>query len=615
MNKSLIFLMFIISSQLCAQDYTFGEVSMKELTETADETFKQANAKVIYREIEFEFGKVLYVFERIKIYNKEGFENAKWEINYDDVEALKAFTHNVEDNQIVSTKVGKESVFKEDIGDGVEVSKISFPNVKEGSVLEVKYKVRGIGLRSINTQATIPIKNLFVLLKNPLSRELKITENPLSKVDLKVNQKAYEIQYRGSNIKAMKEEKFVASTSTYLGKLYIEQVTTRGKNKLDDWKDVAKTYNDWLAFGQELRKNHFFRDDLRAFLKDTMTPMEKAKAIFFYLQERMQWNFYYSLGSENIRAAYNDKKGSVSDINLTLTSMLRWAGLEANPLLLASVNKGYVLFPTVKGFNNTITALALDGETYLLDASTKYNNFGEIRNYFINGNALIVYKDDSYKIIQTAPTKKARDISIVSISIDPKSSSASGNVKNRKNGYAAYFFRVDFLLKNKDAYSDFLKEEHLKLNPSNIAFDDFSDGKKPVTISYDFTYKDCLEEIGDKIYLEPLLYFGIDENEFNETERLYPIDFRYPVSKSFTLNIDIPEGYKIEELPEAKKILIQDNVGSFSFNNNSNGNTIQMSLQIDFNQALLRPAYYDGFKEMYTEILKISQSKIILSKI
>jgi hypothetical protein len=615
MQKYLLILLLIVSGHLCAQDYKFGNVSLKELQETKDDVFDQANAKVIYREVEFEFGNVLYVFERIKIYNKEGFEHAKWDIDFDDVESLKAFTHNLEGGRIVSTKVDKESVFKVDVGDGVEKSKISFPNVKEGSVLEVKYKVRGIGLRSLNTQATIPIKNLFILLKNPYSYELKITENPLSKVDLAVNQKPYEILYRGANIRGMKEEKFVASTSTYLGKLYIEQVPSRGKNNLDDWGDVSKEYNNWLPFGQELKKDHFFRDDLRAFIKESMTPLEKAKAVFYYLQDRMQWNFYYSLGSENIRASYKDKKGSVSDINLTLTSMLRWVGLEANPLLLASIDKGYVLFPTVKGFNNTITALELDGKLYLLDASSKYNNFGEIRNVFINGNALIVYKDDSFKIVKTTPKVKSREISIITVDLNLKNASAVGSLKNRQTGYSAYDFRRKYLLKSKDAYTDFLIEEHPRLTPSNVQVEDFSDGKKPITLSYDINYKDCFEVIGDKIYLEPLLYFGIDTNEFNENERLYPIDFRYPYARTYTLNIKLPEGYKVEELPKPRKISLEANNASFSYNATVVGQILQIAFQMDINNALVRASYYEGYKQMFSEILKISQSKIVASKI
>jgi len=611
--KKIYIVVMLLGFVTMAQDIKFGEVSIHELRETRDAVFPEANAKVIYREIDFKFGEVLHVFERIKIYNKEGFKHAKWEIDFDDVASLKAFTHNIEEGRIVSTKVTKESVFKEDIGDGYEVSKISFPNVKEGSVLELKYKVQGLGLRSINTQSSIPIKDIFLLVQNPYSYELKITENPLSKVTLNIIQKPFELRYNGKNIKAMKEEKFIASKSTYLGKIYIEQVTSRGKNKLDDWKDVTKVYNDWDGF-QELKKNYYFKDDLEVILFGKTDALEKAKAIYFYLQDRMQWNYYHAAGSESVRKAYKDKTGTVGDINLILTAMLRKAGLDANPLLIASLQNGYILFPTVRGFNNTITALELDGITYLLDASSKYSNFGEIRNSFINGNGLIVYENDDYKLIPTAPKTNSSEMTIVNASLDLESLSASGDVKSRLSSYAAYKFRNDFFLKYKSAYSNFLNDKHPRVTAGDIVIEEFNNGKKPITLSYNYTYKDCMEVIGDKIYLEPLLYFGITENDFNETERVYPVDFRYPISKTYTLNVNLPEGYTVEDLPESKRFAIQDGVGSFSFNNTVTGNKLQVSLKIDINNAIVNASYYEGFKSLFTEYLKVSQSKIVFSK-
>jgi hypothetical protein len=612
--KKIHIVVMLLGFVTMAQDVKFGEVSIQELKEVRDDVFPEANAKVIYREIDFKFGEVLYVFERIKIYNKVGFKYAKWDIDFDDVESLKAYTHNIEGGRVVSTKVTKESVFKEDIGDGYEVSKISFPNVKEGSVLELKYKVRGLSLRSINTQASIPIKDIFVLLKNPYSYELKITENPLSKVNLNVIQKPFELRYTGKNIKAMKEEKFIASKSTYLGKIYIEQVTSRGKNKLDDWKDVTKVYNDWEAFGQELKKSNYFKDDLEVLLSGKTDALEKAKTIYFYLQDRMQWNYFYAPGSESVRKAYKEKTGAIGDINLILTAMLRKAGLKANPLLIASLRRGYILFPTVRGFNNTITALELDGKTYLLDAASKYANFGEIRDPFINGNGLIVYENDDYKIIPTAPSEISRVMTLVNANLDLENLSASGVVKSRLTGYAAYKFRNDFVAKNVNAYNDFLKVEHPKVMATEIVIEKLSEGREHISLSYNYNYKNCMEVIGDKIYLEPLLYFGIAENNFNETDRVYPIDFRYPVSKTYTLNIDLPEGYTLEDMPESKNIAIQDGVGSFKFNNTVVGNKLQISLNLDINAGLVNASYYEGFKSLFTEYLKVSQSKIVFSK-
>ena len=42
---------------------------------------------------------------------------------------------------------------------------------------------------------------------------------------------------------------------------------------------------------------------------------------------------------------------------------------------------------------------------------------------------------------------------------------------------------------------------------------------------------------------------------------------------------------------------------------------ILFDYKIDINNALVNASYYEGYKQMFAEIFKISQSKIILSKI
>lgn len=84
--KNLFMLAFLlmVSHLNIAQDFRFGKVSKEELMETSHPDFPEANASVLYKRqnIRFVFrqgeGFVQEneVFERIKIYNKEGFDLA-----------------------------------------------------------------------------------------------------------------------------------------------------------------------------------------------------------------------------------------------------------------------------------------------------------------------------------------------------------------------------------------------------------------------------------------------------------------------------------------------------------------------------------------------------------
>jgi hypothetical protein len=55
--------------------------------------------------------------------------------------------------------------------------------------------------------------------------------------------------------------------------------------------------------------------------------------------------------------AYKDKTGNVAEINLMLTAMLRYAGLNANPVLVSTRSNGIAMFPNRTAFNYVIAAV------------------------------------------------------------------------------------------------------------------------------------------------------------------------------------------------------------------------------------------------------------------
>ena len=73
---------------------------------------------------------------------------------------------------------------------------------------------------------------------------------------------------------------------------------------------------------------------------------------FNFLKSKVKWNgFYGKYTDKGVRKAYKDRVGNVAEINLILTSMLRFAGLNANPVLVSSRGNGIPIFPTTNGFD------------------------------------------------------------------------------------------------------------------------------------------------------------------------------------------------------------------------------------------------------------------------
>ena len=81
------------------------------------------------------------------------------------------------------------------------------------------------------------------------------------------------------------------------------------------------------------------------------------------------------------------------------------------------------------------------------------------------------------------------------------------------------------------------------------------------------------------------------------------------------INIDIPEGYKVEFLPKAANLLTGDNIGAFSYVIQNTDNKIQMIITTNINTAIVSADFYDVLKEFYQGMINKQNEKIVLTKI
>jgi hypothetical protein len=95
-------------------------------------------------------------YRRVRLLNKNGFDIASEEIplysNGQDEEKLsdiRAVTYNLENGKVVETKMDKDNIFKDKLDKNLVVKKFTFPNIKEGSIIEYEYTITSDYLRNL----------------------------------------------------------------------------------------------------------------------------------------------------------------------------------------------------------------------------------------------------------------------------------------------------------------------------------------------------------------------------------------------------------------------------------------------------------------------------------
>lgn len=645
--KSLFTLLaLLLFTGASAQKYELGKVSIEELKQKSHPSDTSAVAAILFKKGKSYFildgeGYFVLVNEvetRIKIYKKEGYSLGNIEIPYyvggKNVKVFfdDAYTYNLVDGKIEKTKVKSDGEFRESINEDFKSKNIVMPNMKEGSIIEYKFIVKTPYYSSFPdwyfeyeipadyVEYKICIAETFTYnrtLRGFINVEMSKPETAMS---LTGDFAETRVTYKAKNVKGYKEESHVNNMRNYISILEHELSETHYPNSpkkkySTDWESVAKTIYEDEDFGDELKKTGYFEEDLNVLLKNSTSSDEKMNLIFNYVQSSMNWNeksSYYC--DKGVKQAYKEKVGNVAEINLMLTAMLRYAEINANPVLLSTRSNGIATFPNRNAYNYIAVAVESPEGLILLDATSKYTVPNILPIRALNWIGRIIRNDKSTKEVDLMPKINSKETINVLAELDVEGK-FTGKTRDQYFDYNAYNFRERYLGISKESYTEKLERQYKGIQIENFETINDKELAKPITENYSFIHDGLSEIIGDKIYFSPMLFFTKKVNPFKQETREYPIDFVYPHQDKYMINILIPKGYVVESLPKSVKLAMEQNIGAFSFNISSIENKIQVVATFDINYANISPEYYETLKSFYKAFIEKQNEKIVLKKV
>lgn len=647
-------------STMNAQNSEPGNVTVDQLLEKFHPLDSTANAAILTKKGRTFFkynikdGFVLNheYFFRIKVYKKEGLSWANFQVSYyvgyedlhdESVRFSNACTYNLENGKIVNTKLNSEGSFKKNVNSYWSIASISLPNVKVGSVIEFKYTIKSENIVKFpvyENQYSIPLNYSeyntevpeFFIYKTLQIGTTKIDSD--SKLDSgsqsfdnvygqRSNMKYKQINstYLTKNIPAIKDEDYVDNIKNYTSAIQNELERTRYpdepvKEYTVTWEGVSRNIFENKSFGPELNERQYVLQDVQRIIANVVGEEEKLAIIFKFVQSKMNWNNengYFT--DKGVKKAYLDQTGNVAEINFILIAMMKLAGLNANPVLISTVDNGIPIFPNRIVFNYIIASAEIDGKYILLDATNKYTSQNVLPLKALNRIGRLIREDGSSQEISLDPTTVSKlNYSVVSTITD--TGTITGKIIVQRSMHEAFRFREQYANSNKDNYVEFLEN-----NLGSIQIKDYTienkvgDLSKPVTEIFSFSADNHCEKIAGKIYVDPLLFFTTDKNPFKQEKRQMPLFFGYPLQEKYIVNIEVPEGYEVESLPKPVKIVLDDNIVVFSINALAQQNKIQLIVTKELNTVLLAEDFYEDLKNFYQRTIEIQKQKIVLKKI
>lgn len=600
------------------------------------------------------FSLIFKHYKRVHILNKNGYDIANVSVELytngtdeEQLDRLKAVTYNLENGKVVETKLDvKNSVFKDKVSKNWLVKKFTFPNVKEGSIIEFEYTKTSDFLQNLEpwefqgayprlwSEYNLSLPDFFgyVFLtqgyraydikdRSTKREQFRIVDSrgagssDFFTIDAGVTDNRWVIK----NVKALKEESYTSTINNHISKIEFQLSEFREplvyRNIMGNW---AKVYEELMSaelFGLLItRDNGWMKDIINPLIKGVSSKKEQAERIFAYVRDNFtctNHNDYYP--NQNLKNLVKAKNGTVSEINMLLTAMLKHEDIQADPVLLSTRSHGfsYEIYPIMSKFNYLVTKSVIDGKEYYLDATEPRLGFGKLPLRCYNGHARVINTTVDAVQLNSELVNEAKSTTV--FIINDEKGNIVGSMQQTPGYYESLNLRERIKEKGKDELQkDIKKAFGSEITISNFVIDSLNKYENELGIKYDF---DMVGEKEDIIYLNPMFGEGYKENPFKSAERFYPVEMPFTMDETFNLQMEVPQGYTVDELPKSMVVkLNEQDEGMFEYRISQSGENISFRSRIKLSRANFQPDEYEMLREFFSMVVKKQSEQIVFKK-
>lgn len=593
----------------------YGEVSIEALKMTAYENDTSASAVILENYGYFTANQFLFTqIVRIKILKKEGLSLANYNFPYLPEAKIEGITFNLENDKIVKTELKQESVFKEKVIQKIERYRVSMPDVKVGSVFDIK--IVGFGLPSVwKFQDVIPVKRSELFIE--YSPAVSFRKQIFGFEPLQISEDGH---WLAENMPAFKPEPYISSPDNYITKLQIIVIDFQSRNFYSafntSWENISRMLEQSDYFGGALRSDAYLKDISKEIKMKATTDEEKLKMAFDYIKT-FKWDKTESIFASNspIKFALNKNSGNSADINIALIQLLNKLDIKAIPVVLSTRGNGFIfpMTPSLESLNYVIAQVNVNNKQLLVDATEEFAPYYLLPERCLNYYGQIVNSTKS-ELVEINTDKKEKKSVFYNLVLGDDLK-LTGTLGYSNFDYAALNFRNDF---KKYASEELFIEKKLQENPNvqimEYEIENVDSIYNPVKEKYEIVLDNEFDVIGNEFLLYPLQLEHFNENPFISETRNYPVDFGYCREETGTIIINIPANFKLISLPEGCNLKMPDNNAVFMYKAAQVGSAIHISYKFGINKPLFMENEYHDLRAFYNQIVLKNAQPITLGR-
>ena len=350
--------------------------------------------------------------------------------------SIHGVTYNLEGGKIKKQVIDADNVTLEKTG-LINEKKIAMPAVREGSIIDYSYEIYGTRLSKWEVQEKIPKLYTRIEIAIPAEITIESDDNVIpaffdinkNKKDIPDSLLPYCYTYTEvtnhekknwvrRNVSAFNDEPFMPGESNYKEIFGIniksEHLITEDYDDntqeyikwahlnhiefaLNSWDRINAAFLESFNFYRAISSDASIKERVRKLVGDDTSDLSIAKKIFRFVNDSITVSYNSMLAIKDASKVLMQRSGNSAEINFLLISLLKQAQLTCRPVILVTRDNGIHgrLATELPKYDYTICQLKINGEKYYLDASEKYNSFGRLPSFCLNGYARIIDRHDT----------------------------------------------------------------------------------------------------------------------------------------------------------------------------------------------------------------------------
>ena len=329
---------------------------------------------------------------------------------------------------------------------------------------------------------------------------------------------------------------------------------------------------------------------------------------------------------------FRNRYGDCKDKATLLRAMLESVGIHST-WVLVDTRRGFVdpKVPSVNG-NHAIAAIeipagyanpllqsvvtAKSGKRYLIfDPTNEWVPIGQIPPYEQGSYGILTEGDQSQLIALPVMAPAADRIDHTIHAQLAADGSLEATVVEQRFGYAAERPRVTFTEGSQQQQRDYL-EKRLRRDLDSVAIEKVAaehstDLSRPLELDYSFRVANYARSAGDLLLVRPRI-LGSDAWSLPRETRTWPIDLSAVQTRSDRIDVTLPPGYVVDELPDP--VSLDTDFASYHSAVTADATTLHYTREYTVKQLQLDASRYDDLRKFAERVAYDEATSAVLKK-